>query len=82
MGIMRKCYRIDEAEYKRGLKEGAEMLINANMRPYAINAEVYEIVHPITQEKEHWLAYDFNELRYSRAMSQLEDAHLNGYTVP
>ena len=80
--MARKCYRIDEAEYKRGLKEGAEMLINANMRPCADNAEVYEIVHPITREKEHWLAYDFNELRYARNMSQLEGLHLSGYTAP
>ena len=80
--MARKCYRIDEAEYKRGLKEGAEMLINANMRSYAINAEVYEIVHPITQEKEYWLAYDFSEYQYRIALNRQADMAADGYTVP
>lgn len=78
---MRKCYRIDEAEYKKGMKEGAESLINANMRPYADNVEVYEIVHPITQEKEYWLAYDFSELRYQSALNCQAELHMDGYTV-
>lgn len=62
---MRKAYQIDEAEYKLGLKKGAEALINKNMRPYIKNAEVNAI------EGEYWLSYDIDERKAS---------YLNGWS--
>lgn len=52
---MQKSFRIDEVEYKRGLRYGAEILINKGLRPYITNAEVCEI------DGEYWLSFDTDE---------------------
>ena len=52
---MRKAYKIDEFEYKRANKLGAEVLINKRDRPNVKNAEVYETFG------EYWLAYEIEQ---------------------
>ena len=71
---MQKSFKIDEAEYKRACKYGADSLINKNMRPYASNAEVAEV------NGEYWLSYQFDGLRYRADQTQQEADYLNGFS--
>lgn len=54
---MRKSFKIDKAEYKRGMQYGAEILINKDERPYIKNAEVNEVLG------EYWLSFDIDEIK-------------------
>ena len=54
---MRKSFKIDKVEYKRGMQYGAEILINKDERPYIKNAEVNEVLG------EYWLSFDVDDKR-------------------
>lgn len=71
---MFKSFKIDEVEYKRACKEGAESLINKDMRPYVKNAEVMEA------GGDFWLSYHFNEFKYRESLTHKGADYLNGFT--
>lgn len=55
---MRKAYKIDQFEYKRAMRYGAEILIRKDEHP--VRAEVYETFG------EYWLAYETEDKKENR----------------
>lgn len=67
---MRKAYKIDEFEYKRALKLGAEVLIRKDQYPK--NARVFETFG------EYWLEYETDEIARKAIVNQPSEDYLNG----